>query len=202
MHFENIIKEIQASTWRKARPAPNKTALLVIDMQEYFRSVALEIIPNVQTLVVSCRKNSIPVIFTQHGHRDPTMDGGMLAQWWEELIMVGTRDWEIIPELSPEPGDKIIAKKRYSAFFETDLDVYLKDLRITDLLITGVMTNLCCETTAREAFMRDYRVFFLADATATSEDEFHLASLKNLAFGFAYIVTCEEVIRWLDEGFR
>ena len=91
--------------------------------------------------------------------------------------------------------DKILPKKRYSAFFETDLEAFLRAKEIRDLIISGVMTNLCCETTAWDAFMRDYRVFFLIDGTATGIDEHHLATLKNLGFGFgfAYLMTCDEL---------
>jgi isochorismate hydrolase len=57
------------------------------------------------------------------------------------------------------------------------------------------MTNLCCETTARDALMRDYGVFFLVDGTATGKNDHHLATLKNLGFGFAYLLTCDELIQ-------
>jgi nicotinamidase-related amidase len=90
-----------------------------------------------------------------------------------------------------------IPKKRYSAFFGTDLDKVLRSRGIRDLIISGVMTNLCCETTARDAFMKDYRVFFLIDGTATRRSELHLATLKNLGFGFAYLLTCDELIQKL-----
>jgi isochorismate hydrolase len=59
------------------------------------------------------------------------------------------------------------------------------------------MTNLCCETTARDAFMRDYRVFFLIDGTATGKDDHQLATLKNLGFGFATLMTCDELVQHL-----
>jgi isochorismate hydrolase len=59
------------------------------------------------------------------------------------------------------------------------------------------MTNLCCETTAGDAFMRDYRVFFLIDGTATGKEDHQLATLKNLGFGFATLLTCEELIQYL-----
>jgi nicotinamidase-related amidase len=90
-----------------------------------------------------------------------------------------------------------LQKKRYSAFFQTDLEKFLQLKGIKDLIISGVMTNLCCETTARDAFMRDYRVFFLIDGTATGRSEFHIATLKNLGFGFAYLLTCDELIKML-----
>jgi isochorismate hydrolase len=75
-----------------------------------------------------------------------------------------------------------------------DLEKILRAKGIQDLIISGVMTNLCCETTARDAFMRDYRVFFLIDGTAIGKEDHHLATLKNLGYGFAYLITCDELI--------
>ncbi|MDP2971762.1 MAG: isochorismatase family protein, partial [Deltaproteobacteria bacterium] len=118
-------------------------------------------------------------------------------KWWGELIMAGTEDWKFLPEVVIKEEDIILPKKRYSAFFETDLDERLRSRGIKDLIISGVMTNLCCETTARDAFMRDYRVFILIDGTATRRSELHFATLKNLGFGFAYLLTCEELIQML-----
>lgn len=62
-----------------------------------------------------------------------------------------------------------------------------------EVIVSGVMTNLCCETTAREAFVRGFRVFFSTDATATSSAELHDATLKNLAYGFTYLVDCKRI---------
>jgi len=150
-------------------------------------------------VVQTCRQKNIPVIFTQHGHTEPDSDGGILGEWWGELIIGGTEDWKFLPEMKIESGDRVLPKKRYSAFFETDLDRILQSRGIQDLIISGVMTNLCCETTARDAFMRDYRVFFLIDGTATGRSELHLATLKNLGFGFAYLITCDELIEMLSD---
>jgi isochorismate hydrolase len=68
-----------------------------------------------------------------------------------------------------------------------------------ELIIGGVMTNLCCETTARDAFVHDYEVFFLKDGTATQNEEFQQATLLNLSFGFAQIVTCQEIYNVINE---
>ena len=113
------------------------------------------------------------------------------------MILHGTTDWKFLPEIKIESKDKILPKKRYSAFYETGLESFLESKGIRDLVISGVMTNLCCETTARDAFMRDYRVFFLIDGTATGSGEHHLATLKNLGFGVAYLMTCDELIQML-----
>jgi nicotinamidase-related amidase len=133
------------------------------------------------------------VLFTRHGHRDPARDGGMLRKWWGDLIRRGSRDWELLEGLGRAANEPIIDKNRYSAFFGTRLDARLRKKGIEDLIICGVMTNCCCETTARDAFVRDYRVFFVADATATANEELHEASLMNLAFGFAHVVRTEEI---------
>ena len=78
-------------------------------------------------------------------------------------------------------NDALIDKSCYSAFHNTDLKEGLRVEGIDDLITGGVMTNLCSETTARDAFVCDYRVFFVEDTTAPSNEEFHMASLKNLA---------------------
>lgn len=69
----------------------------------------------------------------------------------------------------------------------------LRGMGVEEVVVTGVMTNLCCETTAREAFVRGFRVFFSADATATANRELHEATLKNMAYGFAYLVDCDRL---------
>jgi len=123
----------------------------------------------------------------------------MLGRWWGDLILYGSAECELIDGLSLQVSDTIIDKNRYSAFLGTELDSLLQNTGIEDLIITGVLTNCCCETTARDAFMRDYRVFFVADATAAPTEELHLASLKNLAYGFAYIVTTRDLCNKLNK---
>lgn len=181
----------------KWKPSVEKSALLVVDMQEYFRPIGSGIVENVKRLVEGFRERKRPVIFSLHGHKDPKVDGGMLYKWWGELIMEGTFDDRLMAELTPREGEKIIRKRRYSVFYKTDLEDYLHKEGVEDLVICGVMTNLCCETTARDAFMRDFRVFFIEDATATVNPELHLASLMNLAYGFAVIMKTEEFLKHL-----
>jgi nicotinamidase-related amidase len=166
--------------------------MLVIDMQEHFGAVSAAVAPNVGELVAAARLARVPVIFTRHGHHDLAIDGGRLASWWDgDLAMVGTPPWQLLRSLTPQDDDVVIDKQRYSAFFGTNLDDVLRGEGITDLIICGVMTNCCCETTARDAFMRDYRVFVVADATATADDDLHLSSLKGLAYSCA-------IIKWTD----
>lgn len=186
---------------------PEHSALLVIDMQNDFLDKksptytknAEDIIPNLQKLIKTARKNQIPVIYTAHCHQDPKIDGGMTAQWWPEIgdkkcLVAGTKGAEIINKLKPLPKEKIIYKHRYSAFYNTDLEIYLRGLGVTDLIVTGIMTGICVESTVRDAFFRDFKIFVVADATAAGERELHLNSLKILAYAFAQITTTKEII--------
>jgi isochorismate hydrolase len=197
LDLKKILEELKPYRERKAMINPKYAAFLAIDMQNFFHRIAQPVLRNILRVIQSCRQENIPIIFTQHGHTEPKSDGGILGEWWGELIIGGTEDWKFLSEIKIESCDRVLPKKRYSAFFGTDLDAILRSRGTQDLIISGVMTNLCCETTARDAFMRDYRVFFLIDGTATRRSDLHLATLKNLGFGFAYLITCEELIQML-----
>ena len=81
---------------------------MVIDMQRYFESIASPIIGNVLSIIDVCRASGIRVIFTRHGHEDLSEDGGMLAQWWGDSIMHGSKEWEFIKSLSPLETDATV----------------------------------------------------------------------------------------------
>ncbi|MDH7508594.1 MAG: isochorismatase family protein [Methanomassiliicoccales archaeon] len=185
---------------------PKKSALMVIDMQRFFldpRShaylpTASQIIKNVRELLHAYRESSLPVIFTRHAllqNEDP----GVMGRWWRDVIREEDAMSSIVEELKPLPDEIVIRKTRYSAFADTDLKQILRNLGVTQLVVTGVMTHLCCETTAREAFVRDFDVFFVIDATATKNEDLHLSSLKTLADGFAIPVKSEEVVAWIKQ---
>ncbi|CAA7023458.1 unnamed protein product [Microthlaspi erraticum] len=184
---------------RKRDPNPKTAALLVIDMQNYFSSTAKPILHNALTTIDLCRRASIPVFFTRHVHKSPT-DTGMLGEWWSgDLILDGTNDSEIIPEIGKQviTREEVVEKSTYSAFRNTGLQEKLVEIGVEEVIVIGVMTNLCCETTAREAFVRGFRVFFSTDATATVNQELHDATIMNLAYGFAYLVDCDRLRRGL-----
>lgn len=193
----DYLREIASYNIRYAKPRPSKCALLVIDMQRFFQSIASPIIGNVVSIIEACRFRDMRIIFTRHGHEDIAEDGGMLAEWWGDYILHGSKDWELIKALQPMGNEAVLDKKRYNAFHGTGLDESLKSIMVEELIITGVLTNCCCETTARDAFVRDYRVFFVGDATAAVNEDLHLASLKNLAFGFAHILSTDQICRHL-----
>lgn len=196
------LEQIKNYNTRRALPILEKTAMLVIDMQHYFHGLVGPILDNVLCLIDACCTAQVKIVFTRHGVHDPLNDGGMLTTWWDDLILHGSEAWELDKELKPNSSDLIIDKNRYSAFQGTDLDDWLGKNGVEDLIISGVMTNLCCETTARDAFGHDYRVFFVADATATINEELHLATLKNLAYGFSYIIDTKGLFSHLTRGLQ
>ena len=188
--WDEIVRNLNTHTWF---PEKARTAVLLIDCQEYFRGLISPVLKNLIRVIEAAHRSDVPLFFTQHGHPSKK-DPGLLGEWWVDIIMEGSESSELLPELGVQAGDTIIKKDRYSAFYKTNLEEVLRTKGIKDLVIGGVMTNLCCETTARDAFVRDFRVFFLADGTATATADFHLATLKNLAYGFATLMTCEQAV--------
>ncbi len=188
---------------------PSRSALLVIDMQRFFLNPAspsftcggVAILPNLIKLIQAYRTKHLPVIYTRHVHHPGMLDAGIMGWWWQGMCKEGTPESEVHPDIAPLPGEKEILKHRYSSFYNTDLETILRCLKVEDLVICGIMTNMCCESTARDAYYRDYRVFFLADATGSITEEMHLASLLNLAFGFAWVTSAGEIVTQLAENY-
>ncbi|CAG8704866.1 36642_t:CDS:2, partial [Racocetra persica] len=106
-------------------------------------------------------------------------DGDALARWWkdrDEMIILGSEKWKLLQELDSlvEQSDFTIqSKTRYDAFYKTELNSFLTSLGIKTLIISGVKTNLCCETTARSTFDKNYDIVFLEDVTAMDTEEMH-----------------------------
>jgi len=200
------LERIRPYNRHKMRLQPAKSALLVIDMQRFFLDAGsptftcggLAIIENLRRMIEAFRGAGRPVIFTRHVHHPDSLDSGIMEWWWEGKCLEGSPESEIHPDLAPLSGEKVVFKHRYSAFYNTDLETVLRCLKVEDLVVSGVMTNLCCESTVRDAYFRDYRVFFPADGTGTIDEEMHLASLLNLAFGFAFVTMSDAIVTQLD----
>lgn len=173
---------------------PENCALLVMDMLHYFADPdgrvylpsTSAIIPRIALLLKHWRMIGGTVVYTRHCHSG-SEDLGMLGKFFSDYIRCGEKESEIIPALFPLPGEKIIRKNTYDAFYNTNLDEFLADRSVEQVLVTGVLTQMCCETTARSAFVRGYEVYIPADALTTSSEELHIGSLQNLASGFAVI---------------
>jgi isochorismate hydrolase len=170
---------------------PKNSALIVIDMQRFFLEEeshafipsSKTIVKNINLLIAEYRKRNYPIVFTYHALRDDE-DPGIMERWWGNMLRTNNPLSDIHPSIDYLENDIILRKSRYSAFLATNLDKILKLKNINTIVITGIMTHLCCESTARDAFMKDYEVYFVVDATGTDTEDLHKSSLKTLTDGF------------------
>jgi len=175
-------------------------ALLVVDMQNGFchpdgsfprvgRGLegAMEAVANAAVAVGQARRAGVPVVFTRHVYRPGRADeGAALVRNSPELAGVagladGTWDAQVCAELGCGPDDLVVDKVRFDAFQWTSLEPLLRGLGVTDLMICGVVTNICVETTARSAFMRDFPVTLLEDCCAAKTRRLHELSVEVLS---------------------
>lgn len=188
-----------------------KTALIVVDMQngfcrdegfmkkiEFDISTSQAAIGPVRRLVDAAHDAGLPVFFTRYALNEDYSDGGLLLEVLPQVKGTGgmvrdTWDAEIVDELAPAPGDRVIDKTRYSAFYDTDLERQLRELGIDTLVVCGVTTNVCVESTVRDAFFRDIRVIVPSDATAAVTPELHEGALRDFEYCFGPVVRTEEL---------
>jgi nicotinamidase-related amidase len=200
-------------------PDPARTALLVIDAQrEYFDTDgalytphAEEIRENLERLLETARRAGVPVVFLRHVQAADGTDSGRMADFDDTPSFVaGTRGVEIIPPLAPRAGEPVVDKTRYSAFVNTRLESILKTWGTDTVLVTGLMTQYCCVTTARHAHDLDYRVVFVADANAGPDlpdlgfgpvphDEARRVIATALAGGIAEVVDTGTVVAAIEQ---
>jgi len=174
----------------------NKYALLVIDVQNYFfdkkspayLSDSNKIIPKINRLIKLARNNRWPVIYTSH--TEPSKPGNLMAERWEHL----PAGWEsqIYCKLDVITASHRIRKEHFSAFFKTKLDALLKKEKITHLIICGVMTHLCIDTTVRHGFMLGYRSTIITDACCSKSPAYHRAAIMALRHGFSRVISTSE----------
>lgn len=178
---------------------PERSALLLLDLQAYFLDESSHafipsgpaILPGINALIHAFSTMNLPIFFTRH--LNTPQDAGLMASWWRDLISPDNPLSGIDPRLKIQSGATII-KTRYDAFLDSPLEKLLREKDVRQLVICGVMTHLCCETTARSAFMLGFEVFFTIDGTATYNEAFHRASLLNLAHGFATPVLVRDIL--------
>jgi len=189
---------------RRARTLPfnwERAALLLVDMQGFFidpaspayMPQALPALSNAGRLARLFRERGLPVLFTAHAHKDPARDGGLMALWWKQVCLAGTREAEVASSLGAREGE-IFLKCRYSAFANLKLGERLRTLGVDSLVIAGLKTNLCVESTVREAFDLGFMCIVAGDAAAARTEELHLASLAAMADGFAMVRATGEIL--------
>lgn len=196
---EELISEVFPGGQQRARIFdPDRSALLALDLQGYFlHPESHAFIPSAVPFL--SRINRLSQLFIDHDrpiffskHLNTKVDAGNMATWWRELLSADHPLHELDQRLNFQAAEQIV-KTQYDAFYNTDLEAALVRAGIKQVLIGGVMTHLCCETTARSAFVRGFEVFFLVDCTACYTRAHHLAAVRNLGHGFATLVTSAEI---------
>lgn len=195
-------------------------ALVIVDMQNDFvrEGAPMEVpdarktIPQHQRLIEFCRTAGIPIIYTRF-LAGPNRT--LIYEWSPELeppTLACQRGYkryyadidktlecvDVIDEIYPQPSDYIIDKYGYGAFHNTALDDTLRSLGVESLIITGTVTQICVEETARGAFHHGYKTTLVADAVSSYMPDLHAATLKNFAHKFGWVSTTDEVLAALS----
>jgi len=202
---ENFVK------WEFER---DRSVLLVIDMQNDFvlDGAVMQVreaknqLPRIKKLIGKCRELGVPVIYTIQ-ETDPVycpLEVAAFPRLKDSGMRKGTQGMQIVDELAPSPDDIIIRKRRFSAFYQTDLEIILRNIRgainlVDSVIICGTVTNICCESTARDAYFRDYKVVFGTDVCSANTLESHNATLANMEI-FGRIMSCDAIISALEYG--
>ncbi len=198
--------------------SPKQTALLVVDMQNYFMApgqqletpVAREIVPNVNRLAGALRDAGGTIVWI----RNRTPEGSSL-EWPSYSSRYSPEKWsirdaamkpdafgfEFWPELDMRDGDLEVVKTRFSAFIQgsSDIRAQLAPLGVDTVFVTGVATNICCESTARDAMMLNYHVAMISDGCAAPTDELHAATLTGFHQFFGDVLETDEAVALLHD---
>ena len=199
---------------------PAKTALVVVDMQNAFMLpgvahspclMAQEIVPNINRLAQGVRETGGTVVWIQTLYTDDTLENwsslyDMLGVQGTEkrarALAGGSKGYELWPDLEVKPEDLIVAKNRYSAFIQgsSNLEQVLRERGIDTVLITGTVTNVCCESTARDAMMLNFKTVMITDGNAAVTDDDHNASLVGFYLIFGDIMSTDFAIDCLKRN--
>lgn len=212
-----IARQGRAHTYETLDPAT--TALLVVDMQNFFMADgelaccpdARDIVPNVNRLAASVRQTGGMVVWIQNAAPQETLESWanlheMYVPEKRDLrrarLSEGCEGYDLWDRLDMAPGDARVVKTRYSAFIQgsSDIEALLRGNGIKTVIVTGVATNVCCESTARDAMMRGFRALMVSDANAAPTDAEHNASLATFLLFFGDVQSTDEVIGRLEMG--
>jgi ureidoacrylate peracid hydrolase len=194
---------------------PGRTALINVDMQNCFVEGSpisapdgRAVLDRINRLAAACRRAGILVIHTSNVFRPDGSNLGVLGEFRPpvitSLLYKGAESAALHKEIVVDTRDILLDKPRFGAFHGTDLELILRSRGIDSVIISGIATNVCCETTAREATVRDFRVFFLSDGTATmpignvSAAELQKATCATLGLVFAQVLTVNEMIEKIN----
>jgi len=191
--------------------------LTVVDLQNDFVELnsvgwipmATRQIPKIKKLIEKCRELKVPVIYTTHTIAPDCAH--LFYKFWDWIkpkelgggggIVEGSRGADVFSEIYPKLGERVIRTKHtFNSFEGTDLDYVLRDLRVKTVIICGTVTNVCCESTARDAFFKHYQVVFGSDVSSSNNPDAHVTTLQTLRRGFARVMASDEIINALEKG--
>jgi len=181
-------------------------ALLIIDMlNDFFRQHAHlaeqrpRLVASINALVEAFRRHGQPVLWVRQEFA-PDLHDAFLEMRKHNLrvTIAGTDGCELLPELDHRPADKTIVKKRYSAFFGTNLEATLKNILPDLLVVAGINTHACVRTTVIDAYQRDYEVVVAAECIASNDEAHHDMTKRYLDGGIAQLLPNREIIKMLE----
>jgi ureidoacrylate peracid hydrolase len=195
----------------KDRCDPRYAALIVVDVQNDFVSpegsagkrgddvgAAMAMIPNLTGLIGQARKVGLTVVYIRTTHSDWTDTPSWIYRTSQKsglsTCREGTWGAEFYDGIAPLPSERVVIKHRYSAFINTDLNTVLKARGIQSILVCGVATNVCVETTARDGYMYDYYVTMIDDCSAAYDAKLHLSTLENIRRHFGLVASSQQII--------
>jgi nicotinamidase-related amidase len=196
---------------------PRRTALIAVDLQNAFARAgdvfgnahACDIIPNVNRLAKALRRAGGHVVWTRQTmtseppHAQPRWQFDMNVAFVRKAtaaLSEGADGHRLHDLLDVDAADTVLNKYRYSAFIQgaSGIDALLRARNIDTLIVAGTLTNVCCDSSARDAYMLGYRILFAADATAAITDTEHNAALLNLCLNFADVRTTEALVGLIE----
>ena len=194
----------------KERCDPRWACLLVVDVQNDFvhpkgsagqrgedLSEAVAMVPRLVRFIAEARSMSLPVVYVRTTHSEWTDTPSWVYRKSQQKALATCREgsWgaEFYEGISPLPEERVVIKHRYSAFINTDLNTVLKAKGTQSVLVTGVATNVCVETTARDAYTFDYYVTLVEDCAAAYDATLHVNTLENISRHFGLVASSKEI---------
>jgi ureidoacrylate peracid hydrolase len=195
----------------KERCDPRYAALIVVDVQNDFVSpegsagkrgedvgAAMAMIPNLTGLIDQARRVGLTIIYIRTTHSEWTDTASWIYRTSQKSGLSTCREgsWgaEFYDGIAPLPSERVVIKHRYSAFINTDLNTVLKARGIQSVLVCGVATNVCVETTARDGYMYDYYVTMIDDCSAAYDAKLHMSTLENIRRHFGLVASSNQII--------
>ncbi|MDR3287959.1 MAG: cysteine hydrolase [Peptococcaceae bacterium] len=188
-----------------------RTALIIIDMQNDFClpgapfsvEAGMKTIPLIQKALIACRRHRLPIIHVIRQYRADGSDTDLTRyvpfKKADGALIPGTKGAEIVVELQPEPGEYVVVKWRWSAFFQTELDLLLRRLGVLQVVVAGVQTPNCIRATVWDALSLDYEAVVLTDATGANTEAIHQANLLDMQNVGTRLLTTDAFIQSLPD---